>query len=220
MKILTVVAHPDDEVLGCGGTIARLVEEGHQAYTLILGKGITARNNWSKKDLMKIEEQAREANHVLGVKDVFIHDFPDNSFDIVTLLKIIKVIERIKDRIKPDVVFTHSQNDLNIDHRITNQAVITVTRPMEDETVKQVYGCEILSSTEWNFPLKFSPNLFYDITKTITKKTSALRSYKGEIRNDYHPRSVEGIGVQARQRGMIIGVKYAEAFEVIRDVRK
>jgi len=220
-RVLIVAAHPDDEILGCGGTIAKLVKKGYEVYTLILGEGITSRDKIRdrkkrEKEILELKKQIHKANKILGVKEIFCFDFPDNRFDSVDFLDIVKTIEEIKNNIKPDIVFTHSKADLNIDHRITYKAVLTAMRPLPSESVKLIYSFEILSSTEWNYPLSFSPNVYFDIENTLNLKIEAMKEYKGELREYPHPRSVEGIKIKAMQRGMEVGLKYAEAFELIR----
>lgn len=220
-KVLVIASHPDDEVLGCGGTTARLAENGCEVYTLILGKGIASRyeNSDSKKMKSEIEElkkQVYAANKIIGAKQVFIHNFPDNSFDTVPLLDIVKVIEKVKNDIKPDIVFTHYEKDLNIDHQITYKAVITVTRPLPDETVKEIYSFEVLSSTEWAYPTAFSPDVFFDISETLESKLKAMKIYNSELRMYPHPRSLEGIELNAKTWGMKVGVRHAEAFKAVR----
>jgi len=153
------------------------------------------------------------------VKKVFFHGFPDNRFDTVPFLDIVKVIETIKNKIKPEIIFTHYVKDLNIDHQITYKAVITATRPVREETVKEVYSFEIPSSTEWSYPLSFSPNVFYDILGTIDVKLEALEEYKTELRGYPHPRSLEGVKLIAKFWGMKVGLKYAEAFELVREIK-
>jgi len=148
-KILIVAAHPDDEILGCGGTIARLVKEGNVAYTLILGEGITSRDKTRdakkrKNEIEQLKKQTLQANKEIGVKKVFTYDYPDNRFDTVPFLDIVKTIEEVKDKIKPDMIYTHYCNDLNIDHKITYNAVITATRPVKGENVKEIYSFEVL----------------------------------------------------------------------------
>jgi len=223
-KVLIVAAHPDDEVLGCGGTIARLVREGHEAYTLILGEGVTSRDRSRDREkregeISRLKKQIRKANELLGVKEVFAFDFPDNRFDSVDFLDIVKAIEEVKNKLKPEIVFTHSKSDLNIDHQITHKAVITATRPMQNESVKEIYAFEVLSSTEWNYPLSFSPNVYFDIGDTLELKLKAITEYKSELREYPHPRSLKGIEIKARQRGMEVGFSYAEAFECVRYMR-
>jgi len=222
-RILIISAHPDDEILGCGGTVARLIKEGHEAYTLILGEGITSRDHernkrLREKELKELKKQALLANSVLGVKEVFFYDLPDNRFDTVPFLDIVKKIEKIKNKIKPTIIFTHYHKDLNIDHRITYQAVITATRPTKDETVREIYACEILSSTEWSYPFSFNPDVYFDITATFNIKLEAIKKYSSELRDYPHPRSLKGVEYLARYRGMQIGREYAEGFVTVRRV--
>ena len=222
-KILVIAAHPDDEILGCGGTVARMVKEGCKAYTLILGEGVTARDESRdaekrKNGIESLKKQANKAGEIIGIEKSFFHDFPDNRFDSVALLDIVKVVEKIKNDIKPTLVFTHYEKDLNIDHRITYRAVMTATRPMPLETVKKIYSFEVLSSTEWDYPLSFSPNTFFDISETIHSKVKAMKQYPMELREFPYPRSVGGIELNAKSWGMKTGLKYAEAFECVRVV--
>lgn len=224
-NILVVVAHPDDEILGCGGTIKRLVdEEGYEAYTLILGEGITSRDDRRdekkrENDLKLLGENAHKANKIIGVNEVFLYDFPDNRFDTVSLLDIVKVIEKLKSEIKPEIIFTHYEKDLNVDHQITYKAVLTATRPVTDECVKELYSFEVLSSTEWNYPLTYSPDVFFDISEYIQYKIKAMEVYTSEIRNYPHPRSLEGINIDAKSWGLKTGLEYAEAFKLGRMIR-
>ena len=222
--ILVIAAHPDDEVLGCGGTMARLALESNDVYTLILGEGITARDK--KRDLAKREneiaelrKQVENANKILGVKKVYTYDFPDNRFDTVPLLDIIKTIEEIKDDIKPDIVFTHHLGDLNIDHQVTFKAVMAACRPTIDESVKEIYSFEIPSSTEWNAPSSltyFMPDYFVDVNKSLEIKSNALKEYKTELRDFPHPRSLKAVELNAKCWGVKMGFKAAEAFKTIR----
>ena len=223
-KILVVAAHPDDEILGCGGTIKRLVNERNTAFTLILGEGITSRDairdrGVRESEIEELKKQVYEANHIIGVQDVFVYDFPDNRFDSVPLLDIVKAVEKVKSDVQPDVIFTHFRNDLNIDHQITCRAVMTATRPVADECVKEIYSFEVLSSTEWNYPTSFSPNVFFDIGDCIEYKLEAMKAYKSEMRDFPHPRSPTGIELNAKNWGMKVGFKYAEAFKTVRVLR-
>lgn len=219
-KILIVCSHPDDEILGCAGTVARLIKEGAKADTLILGEGIMSRENWTSDELKHLRDNATKANRIIGVElPILIGDFPDNTFDAMPLLDITKEVEQVIDSIKPHTIFTHFRNDLNIDHRMTYQAVITATRPMNDCPVRKIYSFEIPSSTEWNYPLSFSPNIFFDITETMHLKLEAITQYDAELREWPHPRSLIGIKALAGYRGMQAGMEYAEAFEVVRILR-
>lgn len=223
-KILIVAAHPDDEVLGCFGTVSKLIKEGYEAYTLILGEGKTSRLDTrkieeNKEQLEILNDEIKKANDIIGIKKCFVYDFPDNRFDSVDLLDIIKVISKIKEEIKPDIIFTHYENDLNIDHKITYQAVITATRPLENESVKEIYSFEILSSTEWQYPISFSPDVFFDIQDTIELKLNAMQCYKSELCLYPHPRSLEGIELNAKYNGMRVGKNYVEAFKSVRVIK-
>ena len=220
-KILIVAAHPDDEVLGCFATVARLIKEGYEAYTLILGEGKTSRDKIRevedrKDDIKLLNSEIKKANDIIGIKKVFVESFPDNRFDSVDLLDIVKVISKVKEDIKPDIIFTHYEHDLNIDHQITYKAVITATRPMEDECVKEIYSFEILSSTEWNYPLSFSPDTYFDISDTMDLKIEAMKKYKSELCKYPHPRSLEGIELNAKYHGMRVGKMAVEAFKSVR----
>jgi LmbE family N-acetylglucosaminyl deacetylase len=226
-KILIVAAHPDDEVLGCGGTAARLSREGNAVYTLILSEGITSRDEKRSrsrrgKEIKELKAQIEKCRMILGVKKSFVFDFPDNRFDTIALLDIVKTIEKVKKGIKPEIVFTHHHGDLNVDHQITFKAVMTAFRPMIGERVREIYSFEVPSSTEWNVPsssVYFMPNYFIDISKTLTQKIRALKKYKSEIRDFPHPRSAEAVEIYARRWGIQTGLMAAEAFEAVRIVR-
>jgi LmbE family N-acetylglucosaminyl deacetylase len=225
-NVLIIAAHPDDEVFGCGGTIARHVLQGDKAYCLILGEGVTSRYSQQEKvleeELKQLKLEAEQAAKILGIEKIFFKDFPDNRFDTVPLLTIVKAIEEIKEEIKPEIIYTHHQGDLNIDHHVTFRAVLTACRPLKSETVKEIYSFEVPSSTEWSSPNAqnyFMPNVFVDITDTLIKKIEALRAYRGEIREYPHPRSPEALRAIAMRWGSTVGCEAAEAFELIRAIR-
>lgn len=221
-KILIIAAHPDDEVLGCGGTIARLSNEGAEIYTLILGEGKTSRgtshlNKEFDREKIELKQDAIKANSIIGCNNVFFKDFPDNRFDSVDLIDIVKSIDSIKNEIKPNTILTHYANDLNIDHKITYNAVLTATRPMEDESVKSIYSFEVLSSTEWNYPIMYSPNVFSDITNTWDLKLKAMEAYSSELREYPHSRSLKAIEENAKTWAFKSGINgYVEAFYMVR----
>lgn len=207
--MLIVASHPDDEILGCGATTARLIKEGCEAETLILGENGKERNRWD--DMVK-------ANNIIGVTRIKVACFPDNQFDTVPMLHLVKMVESEVEKIKPDTIFTHFRNDLNVDHRLTYQAVLTATRPMKDCPVKTIYSFEIPSSTEWNYPTTFSPNVFFDIYETFHLKREALEAYVTEIRENHHPRSDRGILANSVAWGLKVGCGNVEAFELVRQV--
>jgi LmbE family N-acetylglucosaminyl deacetylase len=216
-KILIIAAHPDDEILGAGGTVANHVLAGDEVFCLILGEGALARNA-GKKEAEKLHKDARLSAKVIGFKEIYFSNFPDNSFDSVALLKITKEVEKYIQRIKPDTVYTHFENDLNIDHQLTFQAVMTACRPCNEFCPKEIYSFEVLSSTEWQAGegKKFAPNFYNDISCSIEKKKEAMKKYASELKNYPHPRSLEGIEILAKYRGLESGLKAAEAFKLIR----
>lgn len=218
-KILVVAAHPDDEILGVAGTIKKYVDRGHEARCIILGEGITSRKNASSSDVSVLHNNTLKACRKIGYKQVGFSDFPDNRFDSVDLLEIIKEIEKHIDEYKPDIVYTHHGGDLNVDHRRTYEAVLTACRPIGDYSVKEIYAFETPSSTEWQFGTMdklFNPNVFIDIEETIEAKLEAMSYYETEIRNYPHPRSLEALKIIATRWGIVVGKKYIEAFELIR----
>jgi LmbE family N-acetylglucosaminyl deacetylase len=226
MRVLVVAAHPDDEVLGCGGTVAGLTRQGHDVSIAILGEGITSRYDRREQadaaSLEALHNAARRAAEVLGVKDVSLHDFPDNRFDTVPLLDIVKVVEGLVARLSPEVIYTHHGGDLNIDHVITHRAVLTATRPVLGQPVREIYAFEIASSTEWafqRFEQGFRPNVFVDVSGTLGLKVGALSCYDSETRAFPHPRSPEALEAIAKRWGSVVGLGAAETFELIRAVR-
>ena len=218
--VLVVAAHPDDEVLGAGGAILRHKDNGDSVSVLILSDGETSRGTGI--DVDKRHEQALQASKVLGVDKIFFESFPDNCFDTVALLDIAKKIEQVIRELSPNIIYTHHVNDLNIDHRRTCEAVLTAARPQPNHPVRSILSFEVLSSTEWQIKTGekiFSPTLYIDIERYISKKIEALSVYVDELRPAPHPRSAEGVNILARYRGMEVGLNYAEAFSVIRDIR-
>lgn len=219
-----MVAHPDDEVLGCGGTIAKYANS-NQIYVAILGEGVSSRYSQREEarrdELLELQKQSRKAGRVLGVKEIFFFNFPDNRFDTVPFLEIVKKIESVITKVKPEIVYTHHSGDLNIDHQITFQAILTATRPMEGCLVKEVYAFEVSSSTEWSFQKLgnvFAPNVFEDISTSIEVKLKALKIYQSEIRKYPHPRSPEALTIIAQGWGIVVGKEYVESFELIRRI--
>ncbi|TYQ25769.1 PIG-L deacetylase family protein [Pseudanabaena sp. UWO310] len=220
MNILVVAAHPDDEVLGCGGAIAKHIQQGDKVHILILAEGVTSRKSERNRDdsqaeLSALEIVANKASHVLGVSSLSMHDFPDNRMDSCELLDIVKFIEKSIEQYQPQIVYTHHSGDVNIDHRCIHQAVVTACRPIPNHPVHTLLFFEIPSSTEWqttSSALPFTPNWFVDISETLVLKLEALEAYESEMRSYPHPRSLEAVEYLARWRGATIGVKAAEAF--------
>jgi len=227
-KIMIVVAHPDDELLGLGATMNRLIQDFNvKSHVVILGEGITSRVDQRDVKKWQLELDIHQSNIKLAQKSIGYHnvntyDFPDNRFDTVALLDIIKIIEKEKSHFIPDVIFTHHGGDVNIDHQRTFEAVITACRPMENENVKTIITFETPSGTEWrppSDPRQFLPNLFFEVKKdNIEAKIRGMESYEFEKRTYPHPRSPEALKIQAQRWGVTIGMKYAEAFQLIRSI--
>jgi LmbE family N-acetylglucosaminyl deacetylase len=225
-KMLVVAAHPDDEVLGCGGTIARLAQEGHDIFISILGEGITSRYDSTKeadgKLVKELHTKSQRVAEFLGAKDLFMYNQPDNRFDTIPILDIVKIIENLIYKLKPEVVYTQDGGDLNIDHAISFRASLTATRPIKGCPVRELYAYEVPSSSEWSFGQfepAFKPNVFVDIRETLDIKVKALQLYESEVRSFPHPRSPEAIRAIAERWGSLVGCEAAEAFKLIRAVR-
>ncbi len=208
--VLVVAAHPDDEVLGCGATIARHHRNGDQIHILILAEGISNRHAPGR-----LHQAAHQSAKILGASSLFLQQFPDNRMDSLDLLDIVKVVEEHMDHHRPDVVYTHHGGDLNIDHQLTHQAVITACRPQPGHCVKTMLFFEVPSSTEWQ-PSKsvaaFTPDWFVDVASTWPIKIKALKAYALEMKPWPHPRSLKSVEHLARWRGSTAGYAAAEAF--------
>lgn len=229
-KIMLVVAHPDDELLGLGATMHKLIhEEQCQIHVVILGEGITSRAEsrdtklWAK-ELATHRKNIKNAQGAIGYQSVSIYDFPDNRFDTVALLDIIKVIEKEKSDFKPEVIFTHHGGDVNVDHQRTFEAVITACRPMVQEQVKTIITFETPSGTEWRAstdPRHFVPNLFFSVSRAnVEAKIKGMESYEFEKRPYPHPRSPQALIIQAQRWGVAVACEYAEAFCLVRSINR
>lgn len=225
---MIVVAHPDDELLGLGASMHRLINEyGVQTHLVILGEGITSRSD--RRDIQQWEDELtihksniKKAQAAIGYHSVAVHDFPDNRFDSVALLDIIKVIEKEKEAFQAEVIFTHHGGDLNVDHQRTFEAVITACRPMSHEHSKTIITFETPSGTEWRAssdPRHFVPNFFVQVTEeSLNAKVKGMEAYEFEKRPYPHPRSPEALFIQAQRWGIAVGVAYAEAFTIVRTI--
>lgn len=228
-KILVIVAHPDDELLGLGATMNKLIKENNcQIRAVILGEGLTSRSEvrdqekW-KKELEIHKSNITNAQRCIGYESVGIYDFPDNRFDSIALLDIVKVIEKEKKDFNPEIIFTHHGGDLNIDHQRTFEAVMTATRPMKGECVKSILTFETSSATEWQANLAsktFFPNLYIEVSKeNISAKVNAMECYEYESRPYPHPRSKEALIQKARFYGSEMGIDLVERFQIIRSIQ-
>jgi LmbE family N-acetylglucosaminyl deacetylase len=222
--ILIVAAHPDDEVLGCGGSIAKHADAGDQVHTLIIAEGVTSRQiqrdrTQAKVALHGLAHAAEYANKILGAASLEMLDLPDNRLDSVDRIELVKVIEERIERYQPQIVYVHHAGDVNVDHRRLHEAVVTACRPVPGQPVKLLLSYEVASSTEWQTPQSapmFQPNWFVDITDQWARKREALKAYAAEMRTWPHARSIKALKHLACWRGAQAGVEACESFMLLR----
>lgn len=223
MNILVVAAHPDDEILGVGGTVAKHALQGDKVTVLILAEGVTSRDGAQDTShaLAELKKTAQKANQVLGVKEVIFSGLADNRMDRYELLDIVKEVEKVVSSVKPEIIYTQFANDLNIDHRLTAEAVVTAARFQPGSVTKEILFFETQSSTHWEVPGKdpFVPQVYVDISTTLKKKMEALEVYAVEMRNWPHARSNRAVEHLAHWRGSLVGKEACEAFQVGKIVR-
>lgn len=227
--VLVIAAHPDDEVLGCGGTMARHAAMGDDVYSVILAEGLTSRKKerdraLHSKEFDILHSAAHKANEILGVKQLKLLDFPDNRMDSVDRLDIVKVVEELVNEIKPTIIYTHHIGDVNIDHRRIHEAVLTAVRPIPgNHHVEELLYFETASSTEWmtaGSAPAFTPNWYVNIEQSLDVKLKALEAYEYEMRKWPHARSIQALDYLAKWRGANVGVEAAEAFMLGRKIIK
>lgn len=212
--MFVIAAHPDDELLGSGGTLKRLMNIGYQVTTIIVAKG-------RKEEEQHMKQSILEANNILGVENVIFLEYPNLLLESYPLCVLNKEIEVLLETYEPSMIFTHHYGDVNRDHQIVFQSVLTSARPLPGKDPIEILCFETVSSSEWSQQTNdktFKPNYYVNITDTIDDKLIALQSYDVEMRPFPHPRSYEGVEYLAKLRGMTVGVEYAEAFEVVRRV--
>ena len=221
-QLLVVAAHPDDELLGVGGTVARYVRNGWEASALILGTGALSRVDGSPDDVRRLRESAARAGEIIGFRRVLFESFPDNAFDTVSLLSITQVVEAHLARLQPSLILTHDAHDLNIDHQRTFQAVLTASRPCSAHAPSELRSFETVSASEWQAPsLRFSPDTYVALSREdMERKLQALAAYNTELRPFPHPRSLEVITALAMVRGSEALCERAEAFVTVRRIVK
>ncbi len=220
MRVLNIAAHPDDELLGQGGTVARHARSGDHVTSVIVCDGSAVR--YGKEAADGIEAASREANKILGVTDLRLLGLPEQRLDTLSLIEINQKIEALVDELKPDVVYTHGPADINRDHRAILESVLVATRPFSAPSLREVWLYETASSTEWGGPPllpPFEPQMFVDISETLELKVRALECYEREVRPWPHPRSAEGIRARARYFGSLVGYTAAEPFHLARLLR-
>jgi LmbE family N-acetylglucosaminyl deacetylase len=216
MKILVIAPHPDDEVVGCGGTIAKHAEKLDEVYLCIVTKGYTP--DWSEELLKNRPKEVEKVNKILGIKKTYFLDFPTVKLDTIPQKNLNDSIFEVVTEVKPEIVYMPHKGDLNKDHRLVFEATLVATRPVGEHKVRKMLSYEALSSTEWGNPIEaFVPNVYIDVSKTIERKIEAMKVYESEMKPYPHPRSLEVVDALAKKRGSEVGVKFAEAFMLIKE---
>jgi LmbE family N-acetylglucosaminyl deacetylase len=223
-RALVVAAHPDDEILGCGGTMAHLVDTGAFVHVAFLADGVFSRAGQSEAQQAELAQRraaALQACALLGVTSVSFGEFPDNQMDTASVLSVAQAVEALVRLHQPDTVFTHHFGDVNVDHRQVHDGVVAACRPQRGHPVRTILCFEVASSTEWQLgghPQPFVPSVFVEITAHVAAKTAALKAYHAELRTWPHPRSLQGVAHLQAWRGATVGVEAAEAFVLGRHV--
>lgn len=226
MVVLVIAAHPDDEVYGMGGTIAKLTAEGNEVHVLIVTDGSTTQYRDNPEVGKIIDEKKKEAlnaNKALGVEKVHFGELPDMRLDETAHVEVNYVIEKVIKDIKPEVVYSHFYGDVNLDHQCVYKSTLVAVRPLPGQSVKELYCYRVPSSTEWSPQTNlttFMPNVLIDISKYCSRKYRAVKMYKTEIRPYPHPRSVEYVKKQDCAAGMKYGIGPAEEFLLLRKIVK
>ena len=220
MRILVVAPHMDDEVLGCGGIMAKYAKEGHEVYVAVVTNGQPPLFTKEEDDVDKAN--CLEAHKLLGVKETFFLDLPAAMLDTMPKYKLNGAINKVVQKLVPDELYIPHKGDMHFDHKLINEACMVAVRPRSEEAVKRVYVYETLSETEWDVPSAdnyFMPNVFVDISDYIDLKIEAMSKFSQQIIEYPSPRSKEGIRSLALNRGMTVYKKYAESFMLIREIR-
>lgn len=220
MRVLVIAAHPDDELLGLGATVAAHAAAGDEVVSVVVSEGASVR--YEDGADRTLQACGRKAAEVLGVRSLRFLGLPDQRLDGRPIIDVIQPIESIVSELAPEVVYTHHWGDLNRDHRVVSEAVMVACRPVGPSYPRRLLCFETPSSSEWSstdLSLQFVPNTFVDVTATIEKKLEAMACYPTELRPAPHPRSLEALRSRAQYWGQIVGRAYAEAFVLVRELR-
>ena len=220
-NILVVAPHPDDEILGCGGTIKKRVDEGHQVYVLIMSRGTP--KYYSEERIVNVRREAKAAGQLLGVKETLFFDFHAPELDTVPLAELSRKITEVLTRLQIHTVYLPHRGDIHYDHELVFRAGLVAARPTGNYSVKEIVCYETLSETEWAPPFPdsaFIPTHFVNITKQMDLKKEAMGCYKSQLRPFPNSRSLETIEALAKYRGATVGFERAEAFMLIRKIEE
>lgn len=223
MTVLVIAPHPDDEVLGCGATIKKYTDSGAEVVLCIVTDAYTP--DWTQEFIEKRKQEINNSTAVLGIKEVIFLNLPTVKLDTIGQKELNDKISEAVKKVNPEIVFIPFFGDINKDHKLVSESALVALRPKPDSSFKKVFYYEVLSETEWAKPPQkledvFLPNYYEDISDYLEDKLKAMQCYKSELKEYPHPRSLEGIKILANKRGMECGVKSAEAFMLIREIKK
>jgi len=219
MKVLVVAAHPDDEVLGAGATLAKHVDQGDEVHACVLSEGATSR--YEDDMVSELVQCGKQAAEVIGLRSLRFEQLPDQRLDLLPLIEVTQAVEDVVDTVRPEVVYTHFPWDVNSDHAVVARCVWTACRPYRFPSVRMVAAFETPSSTEWALPgehRRFEPQRYVDVSATLTRKLDAMRCYHSELRAYPHPRSLRALQERAAYWGSVVGLPAAEPFLVLREM--
>lgn len=220
MRVLVIAAHPDDEVIGAGGTIARHVANGDQVFWCVVTEAYAPR--WPEAYKAAVRDQVEQVRQLLGIREVTFLGLPTVKLNTIPYVDLCSALQQVVDRVQPEVVYTTPRDDVNQDHRIVYEATLVATRPLPGSPVRRLLCYEIGPTSRFGLPAGshgFSPNVFVDIEEYIDIKMKAIQCYQEELRDYPHPRSAEGLRLFARERGLSVGLGAAECFQLIRELQ-
>jgi LmbE family N-acetylglucosaminyl deacetylase len=219
LRVLAIAAHPDDETIGAGGTIARHVAQGDEVYWCVVTQAYSP--PWPEETLIEARRQVDQVRDVLGIQEIFSCGFPTVKLNTVPYIDLCSALQQVVDQVQPEIVYTTPRDDINQDHRIVYEATLVATRPLPGSSIRRLLCYEIGPTARFGLPAGsagFVPNVFVDISRYLDKKLEAARCYRTELREYPHPRSIEGLRLLAQERGLSVGLQAAECFQLIREL--
>ena len=220
MKVLAIAPHPDDETIGAGGTLAQHKALGDEVFWCIVTQGYTP--EWPEDILNRVNTQIETVAKLCGFKKVYRLGFPTVKLNSISHLQLCSAFQNVVDEVKPDIIYTTSRNDANLDHRIVYDCTLVSTRPLPGNRVKRILSYEIGYTNHFGLPsgtTMFQPNVFVDISQYLEQKLNVMSYYKTELRPLPHPRNIECLKLLANERGISVGYEAAECFELVRELK-